>query len=238
VEECNFSSVKKFDLLLNCIIFPVAFLLHLIDYSLISRISILEAASLICPEKSIKLKHKKTYMNIDMNQMLKNNAVDLTKYLKWDKKTNPRELRLLTDDGRCHTFNAIDANLIFRNDTVDPKFIEVYQNKQGWEGNDPLLWSMEEGYQPGVSNYPYRSFDSSGNRLHLELIISKKKLKNLQTFCNKNPRNFKLTFNHPAEVPRVSSNRLLIPFNRSFVILITPKITKTSDSLKSYDPSV
>jgi hypothetical protein len=173
-----------------------------------------------------------------MNKILVQNGISFSEYMFWDKKTNPRSLRLLTDNGRCETFNAIDANLIFRNDTVDPKFIEDYQNKQKKEGNDPVLWSMEEGYQPGVSNYPYRSFNGITAGLPVELMISEKKLEELQTFCNKNPRNFKLIFNHPAEVPRVSSNRLLIPFNRSVVILITPKVTKTSDSLKSYDPSV
>jgi amiloride-sensitive sodium channel len=173
-----------------------------------------------------------------MLKILDKNGVDFNKFLEWKKMTNSRSLRLLTDDGLCETFNAIDANLIFRNDTVDPKFIEEYQSEKQKEGNDPVLWSLEEGYHQGVSNYPYRSFDSSANGLKFQLAIDEKTLKSLQTFCNKNPRNFKLIFNHPAEVPRVSSNRLMIPFNRSVVILITPKITQTSDSLKSYDPSV
>ncbi len=173
-----------------------------------------------------------------MLEILNENGIKLSKLFTWKKIVNPRNIRLLTDDGRCDTFNAIDANLIFRNDTVDPKFIEEYQTEMKDDGNDPLLWSMEGGYQPGVSNYPYRSFDGQDNGLQYKLAIFKERLESLQTFCNKNPRNFKLIFNHPAEVPRVSGNRLLIPFNRSVVILITPKITKTSDSLKSYDPSV
>jgi hypothetical protein len=159
-------------------------------------------------------------------------------YITWNQKTSPRLLRLLTDDGFCKTFNAIDANFIFRNDTVDSKFIEEYQSEMEKEGNDPVLWSMEEGYQQGINNYPYRSFDENADSLHVKVELNGKSLKRLQTFCNKNPRSFKLIFNHPAEVPRVSSNRLLIPFNRSVVILLNPKITKTSDSLKSYDPSV
>jgi amiloride-sensitive sodium channel len=173
-----------------------------------------------------------------MTNILVENKINFFSYLIWKKMTNPRELRLLTDDGLCDTFNAIDANLIFRNDTVDPKFIKEYQIKQKKEGNDPLLWSMEEGYQPAVNNYPYRSFDSNANGLQLELGLSTVWVEALRTFCNKNPKSFKLIFNHPAEVPRVSSNRLLIPFNRSLDILITPKITKTSDSLRSYSPSV
>jgi hypothetical protein len=184
------------------------------------------------------LKHKKPYKKLDMLKILNDNGIKLSEYLKWKKMLNPRDLRILTDDGRCETFNAIDANLIFRNDTVDPKFIKDYQTEKKEEGNDPVLWNMEEGYQPGISNYPYRSFQCNDNGLQLKLAIFKDRLESLQTFCNKNPRNFKLIFNHPAEVPRVASNRLLIPFNRSVVILITPKITKTSNSLRSYDPSV
>jgi amiloride-sensitive sodium channel len=173
-----------------------------------------------------------------MLEVLEENKMNFFTFLNWKEMTNPRKLRILTDDGLCYTFNAIDANLIFRNDTVDPKFIEKYQSNQKKEGNDPILWSMEEGYQPGVSNYPYKAFDSNANSLKFKLALSKKWLKVLRTFCNKNSKSFKLIFNHPAEIPRVSSNRLLIPFNRSLDILITPKITKTSDSLKSYDPSV
>jgi amiloride-sensitive sodium channel len=173
-----------------------------------------------------------------MIEILNDNGIKISDYLKWKKMMNPRGIRLLTDDGLCDTFNAIDANLIFRNDIVDPKFIEEYQSEMKKDGNDPVLWSMEEGYQPGISNYPFRAFDGNANSVKLKLAINQKTLKNLQTFCNKNPRNFKLIFNHPAEVPRVSSNRLLIPFNRSVVIFITPKITQTSDNLKSYDPSV
>ncbi len=89
-----------------------------------------------------------------MLKILDKNCVDFQDFLAWKKSTDPRTLQILTDDGLCETFNAIDANLIFRNDTVDPKFIEQYQSEKQKEGNDPVLWNMEEGYQPGVSNYP------------------------------------------------------------------------------------
>jgi amiloride-sensitive sodium channel len=191
---------------------------------------------MICPEKSIKLNHKKPYKKLDMLKILDKNCVDFQDFLAWKKSTDPRTLQILTDDGLCETFNAIDANLIFRNDTVDPKFIEEYQERRG--DINPVFWSMEEGYTSNTDNYPYRAYDGKSKALKFRPSIKNEKFnKDIDQGCNRISENFKIVVSHPAEVPRITINRMA-PFNKSVVVLVKPKVTRTSESLKSIDPNV
>jgi amiloride-sensitive sodium channel len=203
-------------------------------------VAILEAASIICQNKEFDLSHKKPHKALNMSAILRRNKMKFPASYTWNKNQDHRVMHTLTDEGICETFNSISANLIFRNDTVDKRFIKEYHWGTSGLGvpPDPVYWSMEDGYLPNVNNYPYRAFDGESNGLKAEPGTDQNKLKDIQTFCNKNSKNFKLIFNHPAEVPRVANNDFLVSFNKSIVVLVIPKITKTSDDLRSYDAAV
>jgi hypothetical protein len=143
----------------------------------------------------------------------------------------------LTKEGICKTFNPVEAQIIFRNDTVDPAFFNQYQFNAF--GIKPQYWSMDEGYTPGkIDNYPYRVFDiGQNNGLNIYVKSSNDILQNFDSVCHTNPQNLKIAIHHPAEIPDPTSF-FQIPFNKSATYFIKPVITKTSESLSDYDPFV
>jgi hypothetical protein len=196
----------------------------------------MEASSMLCDDNSVQIRHRKPYGELTVYQLLKENGFNYNKNFNWRNQEDLRTTVTLTENGFCATFNAIDANLIFRNDTVDPKFIEEYQEKHG--DINPVFWSMEEGYTSKADNYPYRVFDGKSNALKFRPWIAKEKFyRDLGQGCNGISENFKIIVSHPAEVPRITVNDMA-PFNKSVVVLIKPKVTSASESLKSVDPKM
>jgi hypothetical protein len=104
----------------------------------------------------------------------------------------------------------------------------------------PLLWNMEDGYtKNSMKNYPLRSFDKGlENGLKINLYTEKCSLRNVDTLCQSRPRNVKIALHHSAEIISNQNNYFEVPFNKSVSIVIYPKITRTSESLESYDPKV
>ncbi len=97
---------------------------------------------------------------------------------------------------------------------------------------------MEEDYTSNTDNYPYRVYDGKNNALKLHPSMPKEKFyRDIGRGCNGISKNFKIIVSHPAEVPRISIDDMA-PFDKSVVVLIKPKVTSTSDNLKSIDPNV
>jgi hypothetical protein len=144
----------------------------------------------------------------------------------------------LKQNGLCTTYNAIKADMIFRTETVDPAFLREYEMKS--YNTMPLLWSMEDGYiKNSMKNYPLRSFDKGlENGFKIYLYTEKWCLNNLDTLCQSRPRNVKIALHHPAEIISNPNDYFEVPFNKSVSIIVKPKITRTSESLESYDPKV
>ncbi len=98
---------------------------------------------------------------------------------------------------------------------------------------------MEEGYtQNKIDNYPLRTYDKGKtNGFNLYVKISESTLENMDKTCRKNTLGVKIALHHPAEVMS-SKDFYTVPFNKSVTFTVEPQITKTSDDLKKYDPSV
>jgi hypothetical protein len=60
---------------------------------------------------------------------------------------------------------------------------------------------------------------------------------NIDKQCRSNPEFIKIALHHPAEVA-LKTSFVKMPIYKSVSMMVKPKITKTSDSLKSYDPEV
>ncbi len=143
----------------------------------------------------------------------------------------------LSEEGVCRTINSIDAGLIFRNDSVDPKFLSQYQMRA--REVEPKFWDIEKGYESNeIKSYPLRAFDigkSSGFNFYVK--IHESTLENMDTSCRVNPLDVKIAVHHPAEVVS-SKNFFLAPLNKSVSFVVIPKLTMTSESLSSYGPAV
>jgi hypothetical protein len=144
----------------------------------------------------------------------------------------------LTEDGLCYTFNPVRATSIFRNETVDPVFIKQYESKKF--GVDTKNWDIENGYTlKKMKNYPLRSSDKGlQNGLKVRGRVYKIDLADVDTTCRKDPLDMKVAVHHPAEVVSNINSFVTVPFNKSFTFLVRPSITKSSESLRSYDPAV
>jgi amiloride-sensitive sodium channel len=142
----------------------------------------------------------------------------------------------LTEDGLCFTFNPVSASSIFRKDTVDPAFIKQYE-PESW-GTDTTNWNMENGYNlKTMKNYPLRSLDK-GKENGFRFDFKKTDLADVDTACRKDPLDVKVAVHHPAEVVSNRNSFVTVPFNKSFTFLVRPSITRSSESLRSYDPAV
>jgi amiloride-sensitive sodium channel len=76
----------------------------------------------------------------------------------WYKEPVLYFMKILTEEGYCHAFNTINADLIFRKEMVDPTFLKEYHGF--YARKNPKFWSMEEGFTPDeMESYPVRSFD-------------------------------------------------------------------------------
>jgi amiloride-sensitive sodium channel len=142
------------------------------------------------------------------------------------------------ENGLCMTYNSIKANMIFRTEKVDPAFLRQYEIES--YNTMPQLWSMEDGYKRNsIKNYPKRSFDSgleNGFKIRLETDMFV--IRGIDTACQSHPNNFKIALHHPAEILSNQNKFFEVPFYKSVSIIVKPKITRTSESLRSYDPNV
>jgi hypothetical protein len=181
---------------------------------------------------------------------LLNDDFDITKFLEY--RLNYAEINYhwsniettfyysfaLTEEGLCRTFNPVRATSIFRNDTVDLAFVKQYVTET-W-GTEPKNWDMENGYTlKTMKNYPLRSLDKGKkNGFRFDLKVVKIGSEDIDTTCRKDPQSIKVAIHHPVEVVSNGNDFITVPFNKSFTFFLRPSITKSSESLRSYDPAV
>jgi hypothetical protein len=184
-----------------------------------------------------KLNHIPVLTDIDMKKFLGDTMLVDIYFMVGDVQKKTCYSNTLTEEGVCRTINPISAKEIFRNDSVDPKFLSQYQ----FDSHDihPKFWSLEEGYtQNKIDNYPLRTYDGgmiSGFNLYVK--IPESTLQNMDKTCRRNPLGLKIALHHPTEVLS-SKHFFTVPYNKSVTFTVKPQITKTSDDLKKYDPSV
>jgi hypothetical protein len=186
-----------------------------------------------------KLNHTPILTDIDMKKFLGDTMLVDIYFMVGDVQKKTCYSNTLTEEGVCRTINPISAKEIFRShDSVDPKFLSQYQF-ESYGDLDPKFWSLEEGYsQNKIDNYPLRTYDSGKiNGFNLYVKIPESTLENMDTTCHPNPLGIKIALHHPAEVLS-SKHFYTVPHNKSATFTVKPQITKTSDDLMKYDPSV
>ncbi len=184
-----------------------------------------------------KLNHTPILSDVDIKKFLGDTMLADINFFMGNVRKETFYSNSLTEEGVCRTINPINAKLIFRQESVDPKFLTQYQFES--YGIDPQFWSMEEGYtQNKIDNYPLRTYDKGKiNGFNLYVKIPESTLENMDKTCRMNPLAVKIALHHPAEVMS-SKDFYVVPFNKSVTFTIEPQITKTSDDLRKYDPSM
>jgi hypothetical protein len=202
----------------------------------------LELASYFCEEiQTGKLKHSPLINDVDLFEFVDTNKFYVEFYNSWrNSEIIDMHSRVLMEDGMCMTFNQISANLIFRNDTVDPMFLKQFLQVSA--NIEPQSWSIETGYSSdGTLFYPLKSLVNGPESGFAVQLIADDQLKdaqgNVDKQCRSNPEFIKIALHHPAEVA-LKFSFVKMPFRKSVSMLVKPEITKTSDSLRSYDPEV
>jgi hypothetical protein len=193
---------------------------------------------MICDKNvAAKLNHTPILTNVDLKKFLGDTMLVDIFFIMGDVPKEAFYSNTLTEEGVCRTVNPINANKIFGQESVDPKFLTQYQFESF--DIDPQSWSMEEGYtRSKIDNYPLRTFDGGKiNGFNLYVKIPESTLKNMDTTCRQNPLDDKVALHHPAEVLS-SKHFFTVPFNKTVTFTVKPQITTTSDDLKKYDPSV
>lgn len=200
----------------------------------------LEIASLICDSSVYReMYHSPTVEDLNIGAFLTNKEIlSVSGFWGTSNIINDHYAVTLTEEGICRTYNPINANLIFRNDTVDPKFLTEYQLTSS--AIEPRFWRMEEGYTSNRvehDNYPLRIVDKE-KEIGYKIFVNAKNdaPENIDSACWENAANIKIALHHPAEV--ISRDFFVVPFKESANILVKPLITKTSEGLKYYDPKV
>lgn len=104
-------------------------------------------------------------------------------------------------------------------------------------------WNAEDGYSNNNDNdtdrsyledYPHRIF-GAGHRTGLTASLHSYE-QNGDKMCN-NLMGFKILVHSPADVPRLTQNFLLVPFNQEMLVAVKPNMISTSEGLRSYDPN-
>jgi hypothetical protein len=200
----------------------------------------LETASYFCDKNiSEELYHNPFINEIDVYKFLTEKKLELTSQIFWlDVRSFQYRSYHYNERGFCGTFNPINAYKIFRNDTVDPEFLKLYQVEN--TDIDPHFWDVESGYEPNkIKYYPLRTLDGgTENGLTVYFNIFNDTIANIDPLCWKDPQVTTIALHHPADAISDSQNFVSVPFNKSLTVFVKPIITRTSEELKSYDPSV
>jgi hypothetical protein len=122
---------------------------------------------------------------------------------------------------------------------VDPSFLENFEGRTSSKSKskiEPKEWNIETGYTPNkMQYYPLKSLRKGlKNGLTVSLGALINKLNEIDETCREDPESIKIALHHPAEVP-LENNFITVPFNQTVQLMVKPKITKTSESLMSYD---
>lgn len=166
---------------------------------------------------------------------------------------------ILTDDGLCCTFNALDPFYLLRNYTDDVRLEPVEESTL----YEPIDWTPERGYAKKLPDLYYpRTSGGTGSRMGLTVVLNAstaeyyctKSMSNGFKVCNMphatcymsatssicfyrfSPR--QVLVHNPAELPKVSNYGFVVTTGREARIPIEPVYEDATPSIRSIKKSV
>lgn len=134
--------------------------------------------------------------------------------------------KVITDEGVCWTFNMLDQNDLFHNNTIAPYMKLPNHGK-------PSDWFLEKDYESSkLKVYPHRVI---GSGIQSGLLVDLKMKKS--EMCMKGVQGFRLSLHTPAEVPQVSKDFYSIPLQKQTTVSVKPHMIYSSKNIKDYDPN-
>lgn len=136
---------------------------------------------------------------------------------------------VLTDDGLCCTFNAVDDKFKY----ITPPTDELKLNTPDMEGFTPVDWTPEDQYGDTnmSSNFYPRIAKGIGSRMGLSVLLN---TSSREYFCTSTRSyGFKVMIHNPVEQPKIGNFGLLVTKQRETRISIKPSIQGASPKIKS-----
>ncbi|XP_037031883.1 pickpocket protein 28-like isoform X1 [Bradysia coprophila] len=150
------------------------------------------------------------------------------------KRNNPTNCdsyfsEVWTEDGKCFTYNIVNSTTLYTT-AVTSDLPPIAHN------NSDDHWDIETGYNEKATNdilsYPYRAH--SGGSRGAFIVLLNLNSSDFDHLCRGPIVGFKVTMHRPDEVPFVSKEWFRVPMDQETYVSITPKVTLTADSVKSY----
>ncbi|TMW44538.1 hypothetical protein DOY81_010383, partial [Sarcophaga bullata] len=139
---------------------------------------------------------------------------------------------VLTDDGLCCTFNALDPKFLLRNYSEENLLLPAMENHYV-----PIDWIPERGYPDKLPPHYYpRVSGGTGTRMGLTVILN---VSSEEYYCSKTKCvGFKVLVHNPAELPKISNYGFLMTAGREARIPIEPIYQDAVPSIRSIRKSV
>ncbi|XP_030378904.1 pickpocket protein 28 [Scaptodrosophila lebanonensis] len=139
---------------------------------------------------------------------------------------------VLTDDGLCCTFNALDPIYLFRNYSDDVRLSPPRDTHY-----KAINWTPERGYTKKLPDFYYpRGSGGTGSRMGLSVVLN---ASIGEYYCTKSMSvGFKVLVHSPAELPKVSNYGFLVTAGREARIPIEPVYEDALSSIRSIKKNV
>ncbi|KAH8336227.1 hypothetical protein KR074_012115 [Drosophila pseudoananassae] len=140
---------------------------------------------------------------------------------------------ILTDDGLCCNFNALDPSYLIRNYSDDVRWEPAQPNMR----YEPIDWTPEKGYARKLPDFYYpRTSGGTGIRMGLTVVLN---ASIAEYYCTKSMSvGFKVLVHNPAELPKVSNYGFVVTAGREARIPIEPVYEDALPSIRSIKKSV
>lgn len=146
--------------------------------------------------------------------------------------------KVLTAAGYCYTFNLLKTRDIFNANVLDANYFKEVDNGEQFQQNRNMLsWSLESGYKSNdnYKNYPLRSTEANlqtGATFTYHSVNG-----NWNVSCDAQS-GYKLLLLNPYDWPEVSKKYVQISQGLIYFIKTKPRITGTSNAIRSLQPEV
>ncbi|XP_065087704.1 pickpocket protein 28-like [Ochlerotatus camptorhynchus] len=174
---------------------------------------------------SLKMNYVQTlkFMSIPFEEMFRgcryrNNRVDCATYFS----------ESITDSGVCYTFNAIDAEQLFRTENLQQDYL--YSTSY----MDSYNWTLEDGYLDEFDPKAFPLRPIGGGLLAGLMVVLNTRKADQDFFCEGPVTGYKIGIHSPDEMPSVQNKFYRLSHQNVLTLVLKPELTYISQKVKKY----